>query len=268
MAENIDTLQTTVGTHTAAIETNAESIDGIHLQYTVKLDNNGFMSGFGLSSTLVNSSPYSDFAFQADRFSIINPNTSPVSVSSITRSGSTATATTATAHGRATGDYVVVAGAGQGEYNGTKQITVTDTTHFTYAVSGTPVTPATGTINMGHASVPFVVVGGVVYMDTALIKDATITGAMIAEATIDSAHIASLAAGTIEAGDIDVELTMSALHIIGGDLNIANKFLVDDEGNATIRSATSGARMEMKNNVIKVYDGSGTLRVQIGDLTA
>jgi hypothetical protein len=45
-------------------------------------------------------------------------------------------------------------------------------------------------------------------------------------------------------------------------------------GNATfagtldVLSATSGARMEIKNNVIKVFDASGTLRVQIGDLSA
>ena len=45
-------------------------------------------------------------------------------------------------------------------------------------------------------------------------------------------------------------------------------------GNATfagtleVASASSGARMEIKNNVIKVFDASGTLRVQIGDLSA
>jgi hypothetical protein len=33
-------------------------------------------------------------------------------------------------------------------------------------------------------------------------------------------------------------------------------------------SAASGARMEIKNNVIKVYDSAGTLRVQLGDLSA
>ena len=38
-------------------------------------------------------------------------------------------------------------------------------------------------------------------------------------------------------------------------------------GTLEVASATSGARMEIKNNVIKVFDASGTLRVQIGDLT-
>lgn len=64
---------------------------------------------------------------------------------SITRSGSTATVTH-TAHGLATNDWVIVRGAAQGEYNGDKQITVTGTDTYTYTVSGTPTTPATGTI--------------------------------------------------------------------------------------------------------------------------
>lgn len=66
-----------------------------------------------------------------------------VTISSITRSGSTATAT-ATAHGLTTGDFVAVAGANQTEYNvDPAQVTVVDANTFTYAVTGTPVTPAT-----------------------------------------------------------------------------------------------------------------------------
>lgn len=67
-------------------------------------------------------------------------------VTSITRSSSTATLTAAAAHGLATGDYVTVSGAVESEYNGVFQITVTSTTVFTYTVTGTPTTPATGTI--------------------------------------------------------------------------------------------------------------------------
>ena len=35
----------------------------------------------------------------------------------------------------------------------------------------------------------------------------------------------------------------------------------------TLRTASSGARTEIKDNVIKVFDSGGTVRVQIGDLT-
>jgi hypothetical protein len=67
-------------------------------------------------------------------------------VSSITRSGSVATVTTSSAHGFSNGDSVAINGAVQPEYNGVYTITVTDPTHYTYTVSGTPATPATGSI--------------------------------------------------------------------------------------------------------------------------
>jgi|688.fasta_scaffold05195_20 hypothetical protein len=66
-------------------------------------------------------------------------------VSSLTRSVSTATAT-ATAHGFTTGDQVNIRGAAQAEYNGDFIVTVTDANTFTYTVTGNPATPATGTI--------------------------------------------------------------------------------------------------------------------------
>ena len=63
----------------------------------------------------------------------------------ITRSGSTATVAH-TAHGYVTGAKVVIIGANQGEYNGVKTITYIDANSYSYTVSGTPTTPATGTI--------------------------------------------------------------------------------------------------------------------------
>ena len=64
---------------------------------------------------------------------------------SITRSGSTATVTH-TSHGLSTSDQVVIAGANEDGYNGLFTITVTGTNTYTYTLSGTPATPATGTI--------------------------------------------------------------------------------------------------------------------------
>lgn len=66
-------------------------------------------------------------------------------VTSITRSASTATVTH-TAHGMRTGDVVFIEGANQDEYNGKHTITVTAANTYTYTVSGTPTSPATGTI--------------------------------------------------------------------------------------------------------------------------
>lgn len=66
-------------------------------------------------------------------------------ISSITRSSSTATVTTSSSHGYSTGDWITIAGAGESQYNGIFQITKTAATTFTYAVPGTPSTPASGT---------------------------------------------------------------------------------------------------------------------------
>lgn len=73
-----------------------------------------------------------------------------LTVSSITRSGTTATATTASAHGFTTGQRIVVLGADQPEYTGGHTVTVTGTTTFTYDVTGSPATPATGTIKVSQ----------------------------------------------------------------------------------------------------------------------
>lgn len=75
------------------------------------------------------------------------------SITSITRSGSTATVTTTSAHGLETNDKVVIRGVNENEYNGIVQITVTGTSTFTYTVSGSPATPATGTITFSFVPI-------------------------------------------------------------------------------------------------------------------
>lgn len=63
----------------------------------------------------------------------------------ITRSGSTASVAH-TAHGMTTGMSVIIRGATQDEYNGIYAISNVTTNAYDYTVSGTPATPATGTI--------------------------------------------------------------------------------------------------------------------------
>lgn len=74
-----------------------------------------------------------------------------VSVTSLTRSGSTATAVCAAPHGLSTGDVALVAGAGQTDYNVEAVVTVVNGTTFTYDVAGAPTSPATGTITAKRA---------------------------------------------------------------------------------------------------------------------
>lgn len=78
--------------------------------------------------------------------------TQSIGISTLTRSGSTATATTSSNHNLATGVSVTISGATQTEYNITATITVISNTQFTYTISGSPATPATGTILAGFAT--------------------------------------------------------------------------------------------------------------------
>ncbi len=159
--------------------------------YAVKIDANGAIAGFGLSSTTntlgVNES---EFIVNADRFAIM-------------RGGSDTTA---------------------------------------------PVVP--------FAVVPASTINGTavpagVYMDAAFIREASIT----------AAKIGSINADTITSG------SMSANKIVGGTIDASQVTIAGVSPSLDIKSATSGSRMEIKADVIKIFDGS-TLRVQLGNLSA
>jgi hypothetical protein len=68
---------TALETNYAAIQTEATTratqTGNLFAQYSVKLDVNGYVSGFGLSSTLNNAAPYSQFIFKADQFAFGAP---------------------------------------------------------------------------------------------------------------------------------------------------------------------------------------------------
>jgi predicted phage tail protein len=72
-ASLISTLQSTVGSNTASIQAQSSSINGLSAQYTVKIDNNGYVAGYGLASTSVNGVTTSEFAVRTDTFSVNLP---------------------------------------------------------------------------------------------------------------------------------------------------------------------------------------------------
>lgn len=73
IASDVTTLTTTVGGNTTSISTNVTSINGLEAQYTVKIDSNNRISGFGLASTTATATPFSEFVVIADQFSVVNP---------------------------------------------------------------------------------------------------------------------------------------------------------------------------------------------------
>ena len=73
LTQTVTTLQASVGANYAAIQQEAEAranADGVlYAQYTLRLDVNGYVSGFGMA----NDGTVSDFIIRADRFSIVSP---------------------------------------------------------------------------------------------------------------------------------------------------------------------------------------------------
>lgn len=105
----------------------------------------------------------------------------------------------------------------------------------------------------------------------------SITTAKIATNAVTTDKIAANAvtaneilAGAVTAAKINVTnlaaISANLGAITAGSLNINNRFIVDTNGNTTIRSGTSGERTEITNTGIRIYDASNTLRVSMGVL--
>jgi len=77
LTTQLNQIQASVGSNSTAIAQETEArvnADGTMLgKYSVKVDQNGYVSGFGLLSAANNSTPFSEFIFRADRFSIASP---------------------------------------------------------------------------------------------------------------------------------------------------------------------------------------------------
>ncbi len=99
--------------------------------------------------------PYNSTVY--DNTSLVSPDLFGVGVTSITRSGSLVTVTTSASHGLTTGEYASISGAVEADYNGIHSVVVVNSLTFTYTISTTPATPATGTIKCLKASMNKVV---------------------------------------------------------------------------------------------------------------
>lgn len=89
VATSVSNLTTTVNGNSASISTQQTTLDGLSAQYTVKLDTNGYISGFGLASTAADT-PSSEFVLRADKFKMFAPGASTtVAPFSIDLSGAT-----------------------------------------------------------------------------------------------------------------------------------------------------------------------------------
>jgi predicted phage tail protein len=77
LASSISSVSTTVAGHTTSITQNTTSIDGLQGKYTVKIDANGYVAGFGLAVDANDATPTSSFIINADYFAIAKPGGGP-----------------------------------------------------------------------------------------------------------------------------------------------------------------------------------------------
>lgn len=228
----ITTLQASVGTNTAAIQTEAtvraSETGSLFAKYGVKVDLAGHVSGYGLMSTANNSVPESEFGVRADSFFV-----APPSVSSSTAPSSNLYS------GYAWVDTSVVPNVTK-YWNGSTWVTTPPRLPFIVQTTAT-------TIN--GVSVP-----AGVYIDTAFIRDGTITNAKIGDAAIDNAKIANLdaakittgflSADRIQTGTLDAKIASIDAAVIGtGTINVARI------GDASINSAKIADTLQSNNFV-------------------
>lgn len=245
LASTLTTVQTTVNGHTTSISTNTESINGIQGKYSVKVDNNGYVSGFGLISEANNGAPFSEFTIVADRFSLAPVATNPFAVD-----GSPFFVLTAPT----TIDGVAISA---GTYM--KKAFIHDASITTAKIEEAAITNAkianidAGKINTGYLSADRIVAGS---LDA---KIANINAAVIIDGTITNAKIATLDAGKINTG------TLSADRISTGSLDAK----IASISGAVIQDAT------ISNAKINALDAgkinTGTLsadRIAVGSLDA
>ena len=129
--------------------TNATAITSVYMPMTSTTTTQAYQYPLEVVTLAVTAQDASDFSAIENARVIIEADTGgslPSNASvTITRSGSTASVAHV-AHGMSAGQIVIVRGADQDEYNGRFSITNVSLDAYDYTVTGTPTSPATGTI--------------------------------------------------------------------------------------------------------------------------
>lgn len=127
---------------------------------------------------------------------------------------------------------------------------------------------------------PFIVENNTVYMNAAVIKDASITSAKIANVSfgkiVDSnGNPVMQVSGKLRADLIDVGTIQVGNANISGIIqsnavgsNGQPRWVLDKNGGLSLNSVGGSGRMEVRDSVIKCYDASNRLRLHIGNLQA
>lgn len=271
ISSSITTLQSSVGSNSIAIQTEqttrATETGQLFAQYSVKIDSNGYVSGFGLSSTAVDGFPLSQFAVRANRFSIADPSVNRLQLVAAGYASLYDTwFQTATWHNFAVGDKILFSGvAGLVEATVSAMYYTYDSFTGTYfldptrfIVSGLVSTSITGSSYATKPLLPFVVDSGNVYIDSAFIKSAAITNAKIANLAVDDAKIASLSAVKLTTGFLSAD-RIAAESITATKIDSRGLTIKDSLGNIVFSSNSqiSGRNLLKNAGFFQTYSPGG-----------
>ena len=230
LTDSITTSELSTALNTT-ISTNTTQITNVRNLYTVKMDNNGYLSGYGLMSTLSDGGvATSDFFINANRFAV----TAPMTSMPLWAAGTTYVRNAAV---RISGNDTKVlvckiagtSGGSAPSIAGDIGTTIVDGSVTWQVASSVPLAVlTTSAILNGNTLAPGV------YMDGAFIVNATINNAQIANAAIDDAKIASVSAGKITAGSISVGQYVQSSNYITG----SQGWRINGDGTAEFQSVT------------------------------
>ncbi len=199
--------------YTAAIQqessARATAVGTIESRFTVKVNAANHVAGFGLIATANNGTTVSDFGVAADRFFI-----APAAVAQ-------ATAPSANLYSGFVWLDTSVTPNVTRYWNGSTWTTTPP--RLPFIVQATPTT-------INGVSVP-----AGVYIDTAFIRDGTITSAKIGNATIDNAKIADVSAGKITGGAMQVGSFIQSTNYTSGTSGAG--WRINADGTAELQAA-------------------------------
>lgn len=257
----IDGPSSTTGTVNQRIAASASSLDGaitaaistestarvnadntLGLQWTVKLDANDYVSGFGLASAGPSSAPTSTFIIRADSFTVGSP--SGPGITPVTPFMVVTTPTTINGVSVPVGVYMDAAYIANG--------TITNAKIGNAAIDDAKIANLSAAkITAGSVAV------GEYLQSTGYVSGSAgwrITGNGVAELAAASIR-GQLVASQIGAGTIDAtKINVSSLDAITATIG-------------TLRTAPSGARTELSDNRYRVFDASNVCRIKLGDLS-
>ncbi len=234
--------------------------DGLKAQYTIKLDVNGNVAGYGV---FADSTGSSEFVANVNRFAVTTPQTS-IQV----RATSTTYAQGAIA--RVVGQDSKTLVCKIGGTTGTDSITVGNI--GTLIVDGSVTWQVASRVPLAVQAVPTQINGqdvpAGVYFDAGYILNATIQNAQIADLAVDDAKIVSLTAAKLTAGSISVgEFIQSTNYVIGtqGWRIHGNGFA--EFGATAIRGQLTAAQIDARGLSIQNADGTIILNAGTGNFT-